>query len=377
MPDIWLKLIRMLGRSVCGAGNSECEGNIGGEGNIGAEDAVDWEKLLRLAQKHSIAATILPVVDREKCPEKVYGRWVEYAGKNLEKSLLFDGERRRVYAAFEEAGIRYVPLKGIILDGLYPARGMREFADNDILIDAGNAEKAGKIMTSLGYEVSLGDVHDACHRDPVFNFEIHKKLFLDDNPVQSYFSDIMDRCVPVQSGSGFELRMTDEDFYIHVLTHFKKHFTNGGTGLRSFADIWLLKNSYVQRGIQVSPDLLHTLGLDSFEQQVLSLAEGLFAHPDTLSYDDLAYIMESGTYGTLKHSCENGIREKGRFRYILSHLFLPLSSMRTIYPVLCRCPWLLPFFWCVRLVSRLFCKDSRRRLKIMLKIASGKNIKAS
>lgn len=56
------------------------------------------------------------------------------------------------------------------------------------------------------------------------------------------------------------------------------------------------------------------------------------------------------------------VRSK-RILYILSLLFPPLSVMRDVYPVLGRLPFLLPVFWIVRGVQRLFTgRDNARQL---------------
>ena len=43
----------------------------------------------------------------------------------------------------------------------------------------------------------------------------------------------------------------------------------------------------------------------------------------------------------------------GKGRYILSRLFPKVSIMKNTYPVLEKCPVLLPFYYLVRLFSRL------------------------
>ena len=72
-----------------------------------------------------------------------------------------------------------MPLKGSVLKDLYPENGMREMSDNDILFDASKREQSKVIMLSHSYTVEhYGEIyHDAYHKPPVLNFELHTVLF--------------------------------------------------------------------------------------------------------------------------------------------------------------------------------------------------------
>ena len=64
--------------------------------------------------------------------------------------------------------------------------------------------------------------------------------------------------------------------------------------------------------------------------------------------------MFSGTvYGKGKTMAEKVDEHGGKGRYILSRLFPKVSIMKNTYPVLEKCPVLLPFYYLVRLFSRL------------------------
>lgn len=356
MKEIWLQLIELLRCSVTGC---VCTA-------VPAE--ADWEKLLNLARKHSISATTFPAVDAGRCSPHVFAEWKQDYERNIRRCAMFAYERGVIFDAFAKQGIRYVPLKGLLLADLYPAKELREFADNDILIDACNAEKAREIFASMGYDENLSVVHDAYHKEPLYNFEIHKGLFPETSQAHAFFKDIMSRVVPFE-GSTYECRLSDEDFYLHIVAHFYKHFTNGGSGLRSLTDLWLLNRSYRERGIHIDESKLKKLGMLGFAEEMSNLAELLFTSPDKLTYDDISYVMTSGTYGTMTHSIQNGMRKNGKLRFILSRLFPPIGTMKQLFPVLSKVPVLLPFCWIVRLFMRLFSADSRLYLKRLFIIA--------
>ena len=53
----------------------------------------------------------------------------------VRQTLLFAMEREKILSFFDRSGIWYAPMKGIILQNLYPQIGMRQIVDNDILFD--------------------------------------------------------------------------------------------------------------------------------------------------------------------------------------------------------------------------------------------------
>lgn len=53
--------------------------------------------------------------------------------KIIRKLSLYDIERSKIFAALENKGIWYLPLKGIVVRNCYPKVSMREMSDNDTL----------------------------------------------------------------------------------------------------------------------------------------------------------------------------------------------------------------------------------------------------
>ena len=74
--------------------------------------------------------------------------WNERILKAIRKVMLFNIERKKLFAFMEENGIWYLPLKGIVLKEYYPAIGMRQMADNDILFDAAFGDEVQNYMNS-------------------------------------------------------------------------------------------------------------------------------------------------------------------------------------------------------------------------------------
>ena len=84
-------------------------------------------------------------------------------------------------------------------------------------------------------------------------------------------------------------------------------------------------------------------------------------------------IIESGAYGTTASMnaafatrlvAQTQSVAQARCKNLLNLMFLPYSSMQKRYPVLKKCPTLLPVFWIVRWVQTiLFHPDAWRRVK--------------
>ena len=68
----------------------------------------------------------------------------------------------------------------------------------------------------------------------------------------------------------------------------------------------------------------------------------------------LLYIASSGTYGTTEHAVKKGVKEKGKFGYLMSRLFPPLSFYKSAYPWAYKCRILIPIAWTMRFFRILF-----------------------
>lgn len=338
------------------------------EDAVCAPPGLNWKKVYLLAEKQLIAATVYRAVEKSGvCPEEVLRKWKASADAALRKELLFDGARREIFLAFDEQKIDYLPLKGILIKSFYPRKGMRQFADNDVLYKEKDHKKVKIIMESLGYKSEgLEAVHDVYMKDPVYNFELHRSLFDDRQEFFSYFEEVWSRAVK-EEGENCAYRMTEEDFYIYFLAHFKKHYTNSGTGLRSFADLYLLRRNLSLNGEYVRACLQAT-GMEAFEREVLEISDMLFGdEPRDLPEKTSCYIFSSGAYGSAENAVRNKMEKKGRVRGFLEIIFPPFKSMRINFPILRRLPFLLPVLWLVRLIRGLFSRRKWKRVGFAIK----------
>lgn len=362
MPRAWTDVISLLGAALKGE-------------TARLYDGADCESLFSLARRHSVAALAFRALDKDKCPPDTYKKWSEYADLALKNDILFDAEREAIAGELDKRGIKYIFLKGIVIKELYSEKGMREYADNDILYDVSRKKDVYDIMTARGYDaVTLEGVHDSYHKEPIYNFEFHKMLFQKSSPLSRSFSCLWDCAEKI--GDGCEYRMKKEDFYLYFIAHFYKHFSGGGSGLRYFCDLFLIKKSMCgDMDKDHVASRLKAAKLAEFEQKVSALADKIFSAPGELSFDDLCYVMESGTYGHRDTAIRHGIEKNGKVGYFFSRAFLPYDTLCGKYPFLRKAPVLLPFCEVARLIEPIFNKSKRRRVRREFEILGEKSEK--
>ncbi len=305
-------------------------------------------------------------------------QFTQAKGKAVRKVAAFEMERARLFARLEQEGIWYMPLKGAVLKDLYPAVGMRQMSDNDILIDPEGMEKARYIMQELGFTLDFpGPVHDHYQKEPVFVFELHRGLFMKERleDFYAYYRDVRQRLIRVP-GRQFEYRFSDEDFYIYMIAHEYKHYAAGGTGLRSLLDTYVFcraRGETMDR--QYAEGEAERLGIADFEARNRSLATHLFGGGDLTAEDAemLDFIISSGTYGTVRNRVRNSLDKRGggfrgKVGYIFRRIFLPMHDVRAGYPLFAKWPILLPFLPGYRLIKGI--TRRRNRLKAELRALS-------
>lgn len=255
-----------------------------------------------------------------------------------------------------------MPVKGIFLKKMYPKSDFRTMSDIDILIDTENADKAGNIMLALGYtcESKEKSHHDVYFKEPVMNIEIHRQLFSDisANNLSQYYKDVFIKAEKTD-GFKFAYKMTDEEFYIYTLAHFYKHYSNGGSGIRSVMDVYVMNNSIYEKLNKKSLNgKLKKLQLLNFRNEMTALSEMWFGiSKETPELKKISeYIIGSGTYGTMLNNVNNQIKKKGKAGYFIYCTFPPLYLMKNNYPILKKVPLLLPVLWIWRLITSLITK---------------------
>lgn len=339
---------------------------------------MDLDRLYQISRFHSLAALTYTAVesawDGHPPQNSLPAGWKEARDTAIRNSLLFTAERKALEVFCEAKGIWYLPLKGVLLQKDYPGLGLREMADNDILYDAVYQQQVHDWFEDRGYAAVeyRQAVHDTYHKAPIFNFEMHTALFEASAYPEwaAYFQGALARLLPME-GTHFGRRFTPEDFYLYMLAHMHKHFTAGGTGVRSLLDVYLFRRAH---GKELNQDILNKgleqLNLTDFDRQTCALAERAFGCEEPLCKDEvekLNYYLTSGTHGIVDHRVENQLRQMAgtaqnithrmKIRYSFHRLFPDRAFMekwcRRDAPFFMRYPRLMPLAYGYRLIYNL------------------------
>ena len=331
-------------------------------------EAMNLENLHKMSKAHSLSAltaTAIASAGMALPPE-----WKAEKERAVRRNILFDGERARILAFFEQNGIWYLPMKGIIMKDLYPGLGLREMADNDILYDSTRQEDVMRFMTQNGYEAaSVGKgAHDTYYKPPVFNFELHTRMFSEITGKTSadYFAGIQDRMLP-DEGKQYAYHLRDEDYYLHLTAHEYKHYSHSGTGLRSLLDryVYLSKKGAHLDFAYVEAEC-RKLGIEQFEKDSRALCFKVFSSAALPELTDserrmLEYYMFSTTYGTMSQGIKNQIEKEygdmgkgAKLRYLWRRAFPRREFYQTYSPLAYKYPILIPFVCIKRLFRGIF-----------------------
>ena len=287
---------------------------------------------------------------KEKFDEQIFTAVYRYENINY--------ELEQICKTLEEAKIPFIPLKGSVIRKYYPEPWMRTSCDIDILVKEKDADNAAEyLQTQLQYGVDRKGQHDvSMFTASNVHVELHFKL------LDSDFKQVKD-LIDVWSGdeisllSDSEYQMIKELFLLYHIYHMAKHFVHGGCGIKPFIDLWIIKNK-VGFDEEKAQKMLQESGLLAFFERSTDLVNVWFEDKDhseiTQEMED--YILQGGVYGTLKQNLAMSQNKKGgKFKHLLSKVFLSYKDMSIYYPSLKKCPVLFPVYQVRRWCRILFC----------------------
>ena len=150
--------------------------------------------------------------------------------------------------------------------------------------------------------------------------------------------------------------MTKEDEFIYILTHFAKHYRDGGIGIKHLLDLWVFLNTYKNLDNEYLEKNLKEIKLYKFYQNILSVLDNWFNNGEETEITRIIteVVFTNGSFGTEKnHIISSALRESkerkttagARVSHILAVSFPNLKVMELKYPILKKAPVLLPFLW--------------------------------
>lgn len=324
-------------------------------------EKMDLAEIYRLSMLHTLTSAVSFALEKAVPLPRAFD---QARKKAIRKLTLFDVERAEITRELENAGIRYLPLKGIILKSYYPKAAMREMTDNDILIDPSRADDVRGIMTGLGYTCDSFGVyhHDTYSKPPTLDFEMHRRLFEDfqDPLLNAYYADIGDKL----RRDGLRCSMSDEDFYLYMLSHTYKHYFYGGSGLRSLLDVYVFLRAHPDLDRKYLDAELEKLNMTGFEEMMRRLSGKIYtgAQLNERERDDLTYFINSGSSGTNENmeynstarSLGNDDSKASKRRFLMSRVFISGEALEQNYPFVAKHKALYPLLLVYRPVKGAF-----------------------
>lgn len=318
------------------------------------------KELFRLAKKHDVEHLIADallkngLVSEELSVYKALEKARFLAIMRYEKLNLMLTE---VGELFDENGISYLPLKGSVLREYYPEPWMRTSCDTDILIRKEDLERADKLLVeNLGYEKKSQTFHDWGYETyNGMHLELHYNMIEGDmvKAVDNILDEVW-KYSSVTDGSRYVL--TNEMFYYYHIAHMAKHFVHGGTGIRSFLDVYVLRDKFAFNEEKLN-EFLTVGGIGEFEKEVESLTNVWFNDKEYTELDlqTEEYVINGGVYGNLENRVAVQQNFKGgKFKYFFSRIFLSFKSLSGVYPILNKHKWLFPFLQVARWFRAIF-----------------------
>lgn len=271
-------------------------------------EGASWDEVYALAEFNSVEGLAWTSARRVRdVPADMLKEWSATADMTLYRCVSYGIEREAVLAALADRGLSWLPLKGALLVDLYPSPHMRSMADNDILYGFVEEDPAGgfriagateadrerttaravrvavEVMEARGYRTisKTAGNHESFVKNPHFNFELHRRLVSPSSPQAAYYHNPWQRAVPVRldsnaaegeasdagrGGRGWEYRFSDDDFYLHLVSHAFKHYDASGCGIR----FWSISWCFYVHAARVSIDPILQTSFPSWVFEILS-----------------------------------------------------------------------------------------------------------
>lgn len=306
-------------------------------------------------------------------------RMQHYRGVYLRNLMCSERQMRaaeKLFQAFDEHGIAYLPLKGCNMKKLYPQPELRVMGDADVLIHPEQHGEIAAIMAELGFVFRREDDHVFDWYSDALHVELHKSLVPpSDADYDAYFGTGWQRAVRRQ---GSRYGFSQEDAFVFQLAHFARHYRSAGIGCRHVVDLYVYLTAFPALDEGYMEEELSKLRLLSFYQNMKRLL-GVWFHGDTT--DEVtelmtAFILSGGNWGSMEAGMYaqevKNAKKRGRVRHSGFHavcraLFPSKSSLTYRYTVLRKAPYLLPVIWIVRWVDIVLFRPQniRKRVRIL------------
>ncbi len=275
---------------------------------------------------------------------------------------------QEIKETFIKEKIPFVPLKGLIIRGLYPEPWMRTSCDIDVLIKEEDLNRSIDALVKnkkYTYEQKT-NFHDVSLYSPSgVHLELHFSIKENIENIDRLLEKVWDYCYQTEE-SPYLYKQTNEYFLFHTVAHMLYHFKSGGCGVRPFIDLYLILENF-EIDEQKFNEMLDLCEIGEFFRQAKLLSNVWFSNAEhtNLTKQMEEYIFSGGVYGTNENFMAVQKVSLGRFKYIWTRIFSPYDIIKYRYPILKKHKWLTPFYQVRRWFSVLFKKRALELKKEM------------
>lgn len=312
--------------------------------------------LYSLSKRHDLAHIVASSLYKNgfSGDDEIYKRFSQENIMSVYRCIHMNYALKEICNTFNEEHIPYIPLKGSVIRPYYPEESMRTSCDIDILVKEENLDAAIDALVQKGFKRGEKNYHDISLYSPnKIHLELHFNIHEGINSLDKVLNDAW-KYATLKHNSCYEF--TNEFFLFHIFAHMSYHFISGGCGIRPLMDIWIAERK-MEVTYTEAKNLLETAGIYKFAVEMSNLSKICFSDSPKESFTDtlLSYVFDGGVYGTSKNKIAvKKEKTKSTFGYSMQRLFMPYQKMTQIFPILKKCPFLLPFCWIVRIFKMIF-----------------------
>jgi hypothetical protein len=196
---------------------------------------IDWERLWAQGHLHEVLPLLTATLRRLATQAPIPTPWMEQAQRRYYATMLRNtalaDELLRVLAAFQQAGVAALPVKGLVLaETLYGSLALRPLGDLDVLVRPTDLPRARAALSELGFaqaaEPGFENAYHPFHDPPYYRravggpicLELHWGLWAS-HFFQLEPDALWQRAVPAQIHGATLSILSPEDTLLHLAIH--------------------------------------------------------------------------------------------------------------------------------------------------------------
>ena len=316
------------------------------------------EKVYYHAHRHDIAQVVGQALSKMQVPQcEVAETFRKSAFMAFYRYGQIKYDYERMCKTLEEGQIPFIPLKGSVIRDYYPEPWLRTSGDVDILVKTEDLDRAVALLESkLQYRSHGKAAHDVVLTGMNgFFLELHFALVQTPGKAKDILDRVWEDAKPIAPGS-YQYALSNEMFCFYHLAHMAKHVRIGGSGIRTFMDLWIMGQK-MQIDTEKLTALLKQGERLAFAREAGKLAQYWFCgeEPDQWTKIMENFILAGKVYGSTENSVIIGQQlHGGGIRYMLHRIFMPYEQLKENFPILKKHKWLTPVYQVVRWVRLIF-----------------------